>query len=75
MIAFEIAWRCKSEVLTLTWDRVNLDDGRLDLDESLGSTHTVRGAVNARSSGLLPSPGYRRRAGRPIRPAPTSKIR
>ena len=31
-IAFETAWRIRSEVLTLTWDRVDLDGGCIRLD-------------------------------------------
>ena len=33
-IGFEVAWRVKSEVLTLTWDRVDLAEGCIRLDES-----------------------------------------
>jgi integrase len=31
-IAFETAWRCKSEVLTLAWSRVDLAEGSIKLD-------------------------------------------
>jgi integrase len=31
-IAYETAWRCRSEVLTLEWSRVDLEDGCIRLD-------------------------------------------
>ena len=43
-IAFEVAWRCKSEVLTLTWNRVDLDEGRIDLDEGHSKNGRARHA-------------------------------
>jgi integrase len=48
-IAFEVAWRCKSEVLTLMWNKVDLDEGRIYLDEA----HSKNG--KARHAYLSPS--------------------
>ena len=53
-IAFEVAWRIKSEVLTMEWSRVDLDEGRIVLDEEHSKTDKRRVAyLSAATTALL----------------------
>lgn len=44
-IAFETAWRIRSEVLTLEWSRVDLDEGCIRLDGAHVFVHTDKGPL------------------------------
>jgi integrase len=64
-IAFETAWRCKSEVLTLEWARVDLAEGSIRLDEQHSKRQAEDGLPECRdhpeAGGV---PGQRRRRAR-----------